>query len=62
MMRDFDWWIRFCAQRGGEMILSQAPGKRQKEATTAQKAQQEKFQQAIIYGKTQIADATARAE
>ena len=49
-------------QRGGEMILSQAPGKRQKEATTAQKVQQERFQQAIIYGKMQMADATARAE
>ena len=49
-------------QRGGKVILSQAPGERDVEPTAAQLAQQEKFQQAVIYGKTQIADEAAKAE
>ena len=49
-------------QRGGEAILSQAPGKREGESTPAQKAQQKKFEQAILYGKVQITDPTAKAE
>jgi len=44
------------------MVLAQAPGKRQAEATASQKAHQQKFQQAIIYGKSQMADAEAKAE
>jgi hypothetical protein len=48
-------------QRGGQTILSQAPGEREKEPTEAQKAQQFKFQQAILYGKAQIADEAAKA-
>ena len=46
----------------GQTILAQAPGKREKEATEAQKAHQKKFQQAIVYGKAQMADAEAKAE
>ena len=49
-------------QRGGQTILSQAPGEREGEPSEAQKAQQLKFQQAIIYGKAQIADEAAKAE
>ncbi|MHB2149558.1 hypothetical protein ACX8XP_10910 [Calditrichota bacterium LG25] len=49
-------------QRGGEVILSQAPGKRTGEPSEAQKAQQLKFQQAIIYGKQAIADPDTKAE
>jgi len=49
-------------QRGGQTILSQAPGEREKAPTEAQKAQQMKFQQAILYGKAQLADETAKAE
>jgi hypothetical protein len=49
-------------QRGGETILSQAPGQREGESTPAQKTQQQKFEQAILYGKAQIADSTAKAE
>jgi len=49
-------------QRGGETILAQAPGKRTGEPTAAQKAQQQKFQQAVIYGKGVIADAGEKAE
>ena len=49
-------------QRGGTTILSQAPGERKQEPTEAQKVQQERFQEAVIYAKTQIADADAKAE
>jgi len=49
-------------QRGGQTILSQAPGEREKEPTEAQRTQQLKFQQAILYGKAQIADEAAKAE
>lgn len=49
-------------QRGGETILSAAPGERDTEPTEAQKVQQRKFQEAIIYGKTQMADAASKAE
>jgi hypothetical protein len=49
-------------QRGGQTILAQAPGERTDEPTAAQKAQRLKFQQAIVYGKAQIADADSRAE
>jgi hypothetical protein len=49
-------------QRGGEAILSQAPGRRGGEPTAPQKIQQQKFEQAILYGKAQLADPTAKAE
>jgi len=48
-------------QRGGKVILSQAPGEREGEPSEAQKTQRAKFQQAIIYGKTQMTDAEAKA-
>jgi len=38
-------------QRGGRVILSQAPGERTTEPTEAQKAHQEKFQQAVLYAR-----------
>ena len=43
-------------QRGGKTILSQAPGERQGEPTEAQKQQQALFQQAVVYGKAEMAD------
>ncbi|GAB4379216.1 MAG: hypothetical protein Kow0042_28360 [Calditrichia bacterium] len=47
--------------RGGT-VLAAAPGPREGEPTAAQRAQHERFQQAIIYGKAQIADPEAKAE
>ena len=49
-------------QRGGQTILSQVPGERETEPTEAQKVQQQRFQQAVIYGKSQVADEAAKAE
>ena len=49
-------------QRGGEIIVSQAPGKRTKELTEAQKAHLAEFQQAIIYGKSAMTDEATKAE
>ena len=49
-------------QRGGKVILSQAPGARTKEPSEEQKAHQAKFQQAVLYARMQMADATAKAE
>ena len=49
-------------QRGGMTILSEAPGEREKAPTESQKAHQAKFQQAVIYGKTVMADAESKAE
>ena len=49
-------------QRGGETIITQAPGKRTGEPTEAQKKHQEQFQQAIIYGKAAIADEATKEE
>lgn len=49
-------------QLGGETILSQAPGRRDAEPTPSQIAQQQKFQQAVLYGRAQIADPIAKAE
>lgn len=50
------------SQRGGATILSQAPGRRDAEPTPAQIAQQQKFQQAVLYGRAQIADPAVKAE
>jgi hypothetical protein len=49
-------------QRGGSVILSQAPGERTTEPTEAQKAHQQKFQQAVLYARMQMADETTKAE
>jgi hypothetical protein len=46
---------------GGQIILAQAPGERTGEPTAAQAAHQTRFQQAVIYGKTQMADPVAKA-
>ena len=46
----------------GQTVLSQAPGKRVGEPTPAQKIQRQRFQQAVIYGKGQMADPTAKEE
>ena len=43
-------------QRGGQTILSQAPGPRTKEPSEGQKAHQAKFQQAVLYARMQMAD------
>jgi hypothetical protein len=49
-------------QRGGKTIISQAPGEREGEPTAAQLQQQSKFQQAVIYGKAEMADPVEKAE
>ena len=49
-------------QRGGRTILSQSPGERTKEPSEKQKAQQQRFQQAIIYGKSQMENEASKAE
>lgn len=49
-------------QRCGSVILSQAPGERTTDPTEAQKAHQQKFQQAVLYARVQMADETAKAE
>ncbi len=49
-------------QRGGETILSQAPGPRTKEPTEGQKTHQARFQEAILYGQGVAADPAAKAE
>lgn len=49
-------------QKAGKTILAAAPGKRDKEPTENQKKQQQRFQQAVIYGKSQIADADSKAD
>jgi hypothetical protein len=49
-------------QRAGNTILAQAPGKRDGEMTEKQKEHIGKFQQAVLYGRSQIADADSKAE
>ena len=49
-------------QRGGKMILSQAPGPRTKEPSEEQKAHHRRFQQAVLYARMQMADAETKAE
>ncbi len=49
-------------QRGGQTILSQAPGPRTKEPSEGQKAHQRRFQQAVLYARMQMADEAAKAE
>ncbi len=50
------------SQRSGQTIISQAPGKRTKEQSEAQKAHQVEFQQATIYGRSQMIDPASKAE
>ena len=49
------------SQRGGKTIVSKAPRKRTGEDSEKQKAQQAKFQQAILYGKAVIKDPAQKA-
>ena len=49
-------------QRAGTTILAQAPGAREGEPSEAQKQQQHKFQQAVVYGKAEMADPVEKAE
>lgn len=48
------------SQRGGKTIVSKAPRKRTGEDSEKQKEQQAKFQQAVLYGKSVIADPTQK--
>ncbi len=48
------------SQRGGKTIVSKAPRKRTGEDSEKQKEQQIKFQQAVLYGKSVIADPTQK--
>lgn len=50
------------SQRGGKTIISKAPKKRTGEPSPKAKAQQEKFQQAVIYGKSIINDPTKKEQ
>jgi len=50
------------SQRGGKTIISQARGKRRREASEAQKAHMMLFQQATIYGRSQMVDEAAKAD
>jgi len=43
-------------QSGGKTILAQAPGARSGEPSPAQKAQQQRFQEAVLYGKNRKSD------
>jgi len=49
-------------QRGGQTILAAAPGESTAEPSAAQLAQRERFQQAVVYAKAQIADPETAAE
>lgn len=49
------------SQRNGKTIVSKAPKKRSGEDSEKQKEQQAKFQQAVLYGKSVIADPTQKA-
>jgi len=48
-------------QKGTKTIVSKVPHKSSKPATAAQEAVKERFQQAVIYGKSVTADPTAKA-
>ena len=49
------------SQRGGKTIVSKAPKQRKGEPSEKQKAHTQKFQQAVIYGKSALADPTLKA-
>ena len=48
------------SQRNGKTIVSKAPKKRTGEDSEKQKQQQAKFQQAVLYGKSVLADPTQK--